>query len=620
MINKIHLILLFLLCIATASFAQEICDNGIDDDGDGLIDLNDWSDCKCDAVSPTSLIPNPSFEEMTCCPTENEQLNCAVGWIQASPPTTDYVHTCGGYLGNASINAVAPLPFADGEGGVGFRDGQMNIGAIYKEYVGACLTEVMEVGATYRLDFYVGFQDERPGSMNFDIALFASADCNNLPFGTGNNVTIGCPTNVNGYTELGEQYVSGSNEWVNVVFEFVANEAYEVIVLGPSCALNQNYLLDPYFYVDRLTLAAVSSFGTAPLNTSGAICEEDLILEVADDPANTYQWYQDGIALLGETNASLELDPNTNTEGNYQVFIIGPDDCELSVTYPLLIPPYYVTVEERICENEYYLLGTDTLSESGMYEGLLLASDGCDSIVQLSLEVLQGDTFYFEDIVCENEGYFFFGRELLEAGVYDTIVMNFRGCDSLVVLELSHLSFGIGLDLPTSVSIKLGELVNLVPSFYDSGFTEFLWTDETGIVLGEEVVLSDYQPFVSTRVYLELSNPAGCILRDTMDINVLPNYGMYVPNAFSPDGNGINDFFRFYPGISVAGVSDFSIFNRWGGLVFRNQSIINFQNYEGWDGNVKGEEAQVGVYTYLLELEYLDGVRELLSGDVTLLR
>ena len=72
---------------------EEICDNGIDDDENGLIDLNDPS-CDCVIVGPVSLIPNPSFEEMDCCPWTFGQLDCATSWNQASVPTTDYINIC----------------------------------------------------------------------------------------------------------------------------------------------------------------------------------------------------------------------------------------------------------------------------------------------------------------------------------------------------------------------------------------------------------------------------------------------------------------------------------------------------------------------------------------------
>ncbi|MEM1214293.1 MAG: gliding motility-associated C-terminal domain-containing protein, partial [Bacteroidota bacterium] len=203
---RFPLLLLLLLALPTLLLSQEICDNAIDDDGDGLVDLND-PECICEAFVPSSLIPNPSFEEQTCCPSANAMLNCAVSWVQASGPTTDYVHTCNNYLGNTSIPAFAPLPFPDGEGGVGFRDGEDIVNSNYKEYVGACLTEIMEIGQEYRFDFYVGFQDNVPGSMNVDLAIFGSTDCGNLPF--DNSFSPGCPTNTGNYTELGDVSVSG---------------------------------------------------------------------------------------------------------------------------------------------------------------------------------------------------------------------------------------------------------------------------------------------------------------------------------------------------------------------------------------------------------------------------
>jgi gliding motility-associated-like protein len=616
--KKLIFLLTFFSLFLTIS-AQEICDNAIDDDGDGLVDLNDLADCYCSDLTISSLIPNPSFEEMICCPTANAQLNCAVDWFQASAATTDYVHTCQGYLGNTSIPAVAPLPFADGEGGVGFRDGQMNIGAVYKEYVGACLTEVMEIGVTYRLDFFVGFQEDKPGSQDVTIGIFASANCADLPFGAGNS-TIGCPTNVQAFSQLGQQQVSGNNEWVNVVFEFVADQAYENIVLGPGCASNPNFLQDPYFYVDRLTLAKLSAFNSAPVQTTGSICQNDLTLSVDSAPENTYQWYQDGIALLGETNATLTLTSLNNTAGSYQVFITSPDGCAISELYPLLIPPYYETISSTICANEFYLFDNDTLTETGTYEQLLLASDGCDSIVQLDLQVLGADYLLVQDTICAGTTYLLNGNELTQAGIYETVFVSQQGCDSLVRLELVEIGFGIGMELEESYILHLGEQINLAPTYYDANLNHFLWTDQSGTVLGNEIQLRNYQPVHSTLIYLEADNEHGCFIRDSIQIIVIPDHQIFVPNVFSPDGDGVNDFFRYYGGLSLSRVHRFAVFNRWGGLVYRMENLHELENFKGWDGQVAGQAAQVGVYVYMLEVEYLDGVRELLSGDVSLLR
>jgi hypothetical protein len=79
--NRPLLLLVLSLTFGQLS-AQEICNNGLDDDNNGLIDLNDSTACNCSnlaAGSTESLIPNPSFEDNNCLPTSWSQLNCATG-------------------------------------------------------------------------------------------------------------------------------------------------------------------------------------------------------------------------------------------------------------------------------------------------------------------------------------------------------------------------------------------------------------------------------------------------------------------------------------------------------------------------------------------------------------
>lgn len=76
---------------------QEICDNGIDDDGNGLTDLQDPA-CACDGIDIledlTYLIPNPSFENLGCCPSYWSQLECASGWVNLNDASPDFHHGC----------------------------------------------------------------------------------------------------------------------------------------------------------------------------------------------------------------------------------------------------------------------------------------------------------------------------------------------------------------------------------------------------------------------------------------------------------------------------------------------------------------------------------------------
>lgn len=609
-----------MLLSGTALMGQEICNNAIDDDGDGLIDLND-EDCLCEAIVPSSLIPNPSFEDQSCCPTENARLDCANGWIQASAATSDYVHTCGGFLGNSSIPAVAPLPFPDGEGGVGFRDGQEIVGPNYKEYVGACLLEPMVIGETYRLDFFVGFQADVPGSMELDLALFGSSDCRNLPFGNG-DFDIGCPLNAGGYELLNQVNVRGNGEWVNVNLEFTADQAYEVIVFGPKCEDNPSFRSDPYFYLDGLSLANVNDFGLPLSGVTGSICEEGLTFSFTDDPTFTYQWYRNGIAIIGETSSSLTLTIMDDLEGVFEVAVNTPQGCTLSQGFEVEVPPYYEAVNAGICDNEVYVVGDQEVTEPGYQEIQLVAADGCDSIVQLTLEVFPtSSSNILNDTICEGDIYQLYDIETTIPGTYETTIPNVFGCDSLITVDLFVRPPGQGLELGDDITIELGEEIDLKPAFVDPSYVSFIWTDVFGTALGSQSILPGLRPFSDSLFFLSVVDRFGCGTIDSIQILVdKSNIKLFVPNIFSPNLDGANDNFRFYAPPILARVENFRIFNRWGGLVYEEELIKSPQSFKGWNGQFNGREADQGVYVYSFDAIFIDGTTEFVSGGVTLIR
>ena len=91
-----------------------------------------------------------------------------------------------------------------------------------------------------------------------------------------------------------------------------------------------------------------------------------------------------------------------------------------------------------------------------------------------------------------------------------------------------------------------------------------------------------------------------------------------MPNAFSPNGDQINDYFTVFghvPNIQV--VRELSIFNRWGELVFQNTNFLPNVPESGWDGRHPSGRNMGGVYTYIAKIELLDGSQVIRSGSVT---
>lgn len=114
----------------------------------------------------------------------------------------------------------------------------------------------------------------------------------------------------------------------------------------------------------------------------------------------------------------------------------------------------------------------------------------------------------------------------------------------------------------------------------------------------------------------------GCGASDSLRILVIPRYDVFLPTAFSPNGDGIND--HFYPNLGTAAseLISLSIYDRWGGLVYRttNQEAAAVP-LAGWDGGLSaGRPAQRGVYLWTMEVRFRDGHTERQAGDVMLLR
>lgn len=328
---KALLTLLILFCLtAVSGYAQEICDNALDDDGDGLIDMND-PDCECDGFYEIeSLIPNHSFEDYTCCPMSFSQLTCADTWIQASGATSDYFNLCG-VDGPEDIlpiilNPEFPLPGdGDGAGYVGFIS-QNGIGTgLYNEYVGACLEGPMEAGVTYILNLYVA---RGLGEEFLNLSIYGTPDCGDLPW-----VGFECPVDVGDWDLLANTAVTmtEATAWYEVTITFVPPIDINAIAIGGPCDPEEVPDGDSYnyYYLDELTLLDFDSF--YGMESEGGWCSGDLVLTAETDTVGgSWQWYKDGIALLGETDA--EFNPIPYGEGNFDA-VYRLDDYCAQVTY-----------------------------------------------------------------------------------------------------------------------------------------------------------------------------------------------------------------------------------------------------------------------------------------------
>jgi gliding motility-associated-like protein len=106
----------------------------------------------------------------------------------------------------------------------------------------------------------------------------------------------------------------------------------------------------------------------------------------------------------------------------------------------------------------------------------------------------------------------------------------------------------------------------------------------------------------------------------TLAVNVYFQSKLAMPNTFTPNGDGKNDFFYVISGETVSKVNQFQVFSRWGEKVFEISNVLPNDLVGGWDGTFRGKPAPAGTYVYVLILGLTDGSTETYRGNITLLR
>jgi gliding motility-associated-like protein len=170
-------------------------------------------------------------------------------------------------------------------------------------------------------------------------------------------------------------------------------------------------------------------------------------------------------------------------------------------------------------------------------------------------------------------------------------------------------------------SVIIGNVGSVVPlkSSASPDINSWVWTPATGLSC-----TTCPEPFATivnrTRYTAVVSNAAGCIAKD--EILIEPNCsseGVFIPNTFSPNGDGNNDL--FYPrGTGITRVKNWMIFNRWGELVYEKKDFVLNDPTVAWNGSFRGRQLTPDVFVYTMEVICGNNQIIMLKGNVTLLK
>jgi gliding motility-associated-like protein len=178
----------------------------------------------------------------------------------------------------------------------------------------------------------------------------------------------------------------------------------------------------------------------------------------------------------------------------------------------------------------------------------------------------------------------------------DTIIM--------IVKPIPEISFN-----PSNPSISFGNSVQLNATVTGSAVS-YLWTPASG--LNNPSILNPVaSPAVTTIYNLNITSANNCTTDKKIKVTVFKD--IYIPNSFSPNGDGLNDIFRIPPGLFL-NLQSFIVYNRYGNEIFKTADIN-----KGWDGIYKGVKSPAGNYTYLIKGSDVTG-DVLLKGSILIIR
>ncbi|MFZ4543259.1 MAG: gliding motility-associated C-terminal domain-containing protein [Saprospiraceae bacterium] len=195
-----------------------------------------------------------------------------------------------------------------------------------------------------------------------------------------------------------------------------------------------------------------------------------------------------------------------------------------------------------------------------------------------------------------------------------------KDCNWSIKTKIQN-SDSIQVTLGPDITINYGDSVVITPTTKFQ-MSKIRWTPKTGLDC-DTCQFPIAKPKVTKNYKVTVWDEEGCTASDVIQIVVNKVRRVYIPNTFSPNVDGNNDYIKIYLGDETVKVNYFRIFDRWGTLIYEDGNFSRAESQDekrGWNGYYRGNLMNPGIFIYHAQVEFTDGEVKNYSGDFMLMK
>lgn len=391
--------------------------------------------------------------------------------------------------------------------------------------------------------------------------------------------------------KIWEESLGGQNSDAGIEIAKAHDSGY--ILAGHSSSMSGSYKSDPSRGVnDMWILKTGCSFPGPQLEDLDKSCKDayvEIDATIGEACLQCQYFWSDGT-----TGPVRRFSPDTTTQ--VQLTVLHPDGCLLSDSVTIEIVP-----------------GPESLVADGDPVSCFGKSDAA-----FLIESVNGGTPPYQYSLNGGSWEDFAHYVYMAPGSYTLQVLDINECSFDTTFTIAQPE-EIFVDLGPDIFIELGDSVQLQALTNVTGNISLEW-GQPEYISCENCPDPWVAPPFTTTVSIRVADMNGCEASDFLRIVVKKKDGVFIPNAFTPNNDNINDFFTVYADKAVEQVKTLKIFDRWGEKIFEASNFQPNIEQEGWNGRFGGEMAMPSIYVYFAEVVYKDGRTGFFEGEFILMQ